>query len=163
MPKSSKKRNRNNSPERKAKRLSWEVARQEKKNLRIEAAVALPDYLDGTNYQLLFDKYNHQHSELHLLTPTSATSMIKKFTDITRYNNKSIAEARLIRDKVENTGEYANLYDGLRGDIELVEIQFSGNGGDGRIFCYFVNNHPHTDTISNYCVIVAVKCNHTRT
>ena len=163
MAKSLKKRRRKNDPAQKEKRQKWHADQQEKKISRLKASIALlPEFLDGTNYQLSFSKYNNKLSELHDLTTKSAPSLIKKLSEITRYNSRSIAASNLIRAKVESTGEYKKLYEGLDGDIELVEIQFMGNGGDGRIFCYFVNDHPHGEIRANYCVIVAIKCSHTR-
>lgn len=161
MPKSSKKRKRNNDPERKAKRIGWQVAQNEIKTSRLDASVTLPETVDGSNYQLVFDKFNHRLSELEFLTTASAESLIKKLSDITRCNSRSIGSSRLIHDKIEYAGEYKKLFTNLSRDVEIIEIKFSGNGGDGRIFCYFVDDHPHENGTANYCVIVAIRCNHT--
>lgn len=149
--------------ERKAKRLQWELARVER-STQLPSEVAessqLPEFLDGLNYQLIFESYKHNLCELHLLDQTSSKALIKKLSLITRYNSKSIAGSGLVKDKIENAGNYSPLYSGLPADIELKEVPYSGTG---RIFCYFVNEYPQSEKFCNYCCIVAIKRQHTRT
>jgi len=159
MGKNSKKR----KAERKSKRLEYERLTQLQQPSKLPLVVAesphIPEYLDGLNYQLIFEAYKHNQCELHLLDPTAAKALIDKLSKITRYNGKSIASSGLIRDSIENTGSYSPLYSGLPADIEIKEIQYSGTG---RIFCYFVNEYPQGDKFCNYCCIVAIKRKHTR-
>lgn len=151
---------------RKQRQIQKDFARlQQSPNIPSSVAQSpkLPDtlsFLDGLNYQLIFKRYKHNQCELSSLVPQTARALLNKFSAITEFNNKTIRNTNLIRDKVNNTGVYAPLYDRLEDDIELVEIKFAETG---RIFCYFVDDHPHgDDRVSNYCCIIAVKTRHLR-
>lgn len=147
------------------KKLRRKLARLKQPSLNIPASVAqspqLPDsltFLTGSNYQLIFKRYNHQEDELAQLDGSMAKALINKLSMITEFDSNTIKQSNLIRDKVEHSGAYASLYDGLEPDVELVEIKF---GETGRIFCYLVDNRSHQDgKNSNYCCIIAIKTRH---
>jgi len=124
----------------------------------------LPDtlsYLDGNNYQLIFERYNSKDCEIYAVDAKSSKLLIAKFNEITRVNSRTIAETSLKRGKVYNNGNYASLFKGLEDDIELVEVKYAG---EGRIICYFIDEYPHsTDNISNYCCVVAILRKHRET
>lgn len=130
----------------------------------VAAEPSLPDtlsYLDGNNYQLIFERYNHKECELPSLDEKGVRALIGKFNEVTRVNNSTIAGTNLLRHKIKNEGDYASLFNGLEDDIELYEVQYAG---EGRIMCYFINQYPHNnETISNYCCIIAVLKKHRRT
>lgn len=160
------KNSRKRKAERKAqKRLNEQLTKLE--STRIPAGVALKpslpetlSYLDGTNYQLIFERYNHKESELHNLDAKDFKAFIEKLNTITKQNSRTISSTTLIRDKLNNSGDYASLYNGLEDDIELIEIQYKDTG---RIICYFINEYYHSETPCSYCCIVAVLKRHRRT
>lgn len=146
-------------------RLERMAAQEQPSGSQLPASVAqensLPDtlnFLDGSNYQLIFERYNHGQSGLHDLDSAAAKAMITKLSMITKFNSKTIGGSHLIRDSVINAGSYAPLYEGLEDDIDLKEIQFAGTG---RIFCYFVNNYTRNGHVCNYCCVIAIKRQHT--
>ncbi len=125
---------------------------------------SLPDtlsYLDGNNYQLIFERYNHKECELPSLDEKGVKALIGKFNEVTRVNNRTIAGTSLLKHKIKNGGDYASLFKGLEDDIELYEVKYAG---EGRIMCYFINQYPHNDeTTSNYCCIITILKKHRRT
>lgn len=164
MGRSSKKR----KAERKAqRRLSQQLAEINEAGqipLSVATEPKLPDtlsYLDGNNYQLIFERYNHKDCEIPDLDNKDAKALVGKFNEITRVNNRSIAGTNLVKHKVKNEGDYTSLFKGLEDDIELYEVQYAGTG---RIICYFINQYPHNnETTSNYCCVIAILKKHRRT
>jgi hypothetical protein len=130
----------------------------------VATAPTLPDtlsYLDGRNYQLIFERYNHEECEIPQLDKTTAKALINKLNEITRVNNSSISSTHLLRHKVINQNDYSSLFSKLEDDVELYEVKYANTG---RIMCYFINEHPHEDeTKSNYCCIIAVLIRHRAT
>lgn len=121
---------------------------------------SLPEFLDGTNYQLILSQYNHKECEIADLVSKEVEALIKKLSRITETNQKTIGSSGIIRDNIAKDGQYKSLFAGLEEDIELKEAQFFG---DARIFFYLVNSQPHGETYGNYCCIVAVKKQHIET
>ena len=155
--------NRDRKTERKKHKLQVQIAQQNEGRIPSSVAVevSLPEELshqDGKNYQLIFEKYNHKECEIPSLDDKSAKALINKLNEITRQNSHSIAGTKLVRDKVNNAGKYASLFNDLEDDVHLREIKYRQ---DGRIICYFVNQHPHSNGVtSNYCCIVAILVKH---
>lgn len=166
MAKNSKKQQKRKIERRRNRKLEAQLAEVEgEDNVKIPANVArspsLPDYLDGKNYQLIFEEYNHRECEIPSLDNKSTKALIGKLNEITRVNSRSIASTTLIRDRVIDSGDYASLFRNLEADIDLFEIKYAGSG---RIICYFIDEWTHSDkTVSNYCCIVAILRQHRRT
>ena len=120
----------------------------------------LPEFLDGSNYQLIFAQYNHKLCEISDLIPKEVEALIKKLSRITEFNKNTIAGSGIVRSNIARDGQYKKFFSGLEDDIELKEAQFFG---DSRIFFYLVNNQPHGDSYGNYCCIVAVTRKHVET
>ena len=126
-------------------------------------ALSLPDdlsHLDGQNYQLIFDHYNHKACELSRLDKKTAKLLVNKLNRITKTNNPATITA-LFKSSIHDSGDYTDLYEGLEKSIELSEIQY---GDEGRIICYCFHGYLHKNkTKSNYCCIVAILVKHRRT
>ncbi len=122
----------------------------------------LPDslnFLDGSNYQLIFERYNHNQCGIHNLSGEEPKHLIQKLSRITKLNHKTLLPSGIIKDKVEKTGSYAPLFDGLEDDIELKEISFTK---PGRIFCYFLTQQKSENVVNNYCCVIAITPQHLR-
>lgn len=104
------------------------------------------------HFILIFSDYNHNECQITNLRRDQAKSVIEKFSQITENSPNSLLESNLIRDDVENLGEYQKLYSNLSSpDAKLKEIEIAG---DGRIFCYIVGR---------YFCIVAIQAIHKNT
>lgn len=121
---------------------------------------SLPEFLDGSNYQLILSQYNHKECQISDLASKEVEALLKKLSLITEQNQNTITGTNIIRDSVVKVGQYKPLFSGLKDDIDLKETTFFGTA---RIFFYLVNNHLHGDRYSNYCCIVAVKKQHIET
>lgn len=110
----------------------------------------IPDYDEKMkeNHLFSFVSYNRRECQLHMLNPVSAVNLVRKLKQLNETTIKELPSSRLIRDKIENVGNYQPLYEGLSPDVEIVEIQFTNAG---RVFAYFVER---------YVCIVAIKTEH---
>lgn len=81
----------------------------------------LKDYCEE-NYRLNFEYYNHNCCELCKVQRFKP--LIEGLKIITRSNRDTIK----IRDTIENSGDYKNLFIGLPPDADLEEIDFSEVG-----------------------------------
>jgi len=140
------------------------------KNGRIPEAVATNKAIPETsadieNYRLIFDYYNKSLCELHMVSDTSKTNkLIAQFKTISESSSNNLHTKNVIRDSIDNSGEYSSLYKGLPKDVTVLEASIAGTG---RLFFFTVDNAPvdYGGTLipQNYCCIVAIKNDHTRT
>lgn len=150
--------------ERRAQQKLEKLAKLDMQRQTLPVSVAqdssLPEFLDGSNYQLILSQYNHKECQISDLIPKEVDALLKKLSLITEQNPNTIAGTNIIRDSVVKDGQYKLLFSGLKDDIDLKEATFFGTA---RIFFYLVNSHLHGDRYSNYCCIVAVKKQHIET
>lgn len=129
------------------------IARKERANLPQQTSIPLSAALVKTlrehatenNYRLNFKYYNHNQCELR--TVSSFKPLIDKFNYMTQSNYVSFRS----RGRVDNRGDYANLFIGLPADIDLEEVEFAS---PGRIMFF---------RVENYICLVSVLTTHRRT
>lgn len=97
----------------------------------VKESHSLNDYEDQ-NYRLIFKYYNHSQCELKLVKDFKP--LIKEFDSITKSNWKTLR----VRDTLNETGDYKNLFNGLSGDVRVEEIDFTDIG---RIIFFRVKNY----------------------
>lgn len=168
MGRDSKKRKANRKSVRKEHELSQKVTQID--NGRIPASVATNSAIPETsadleNYRLIFDYYKKSLCELHLISDTSRTNkLIDQLKEIANCTCKTIVSKNIIRDSINNSGDYKALYKGLPPDATLLEASIAGTG---RLFFFTVDNAPvaYNGTMipQNYCCLVAIKNAHIKT
>lgn len=157
---SRRKKGQNRKAERREKRKKWEINQEVAelgKTKNIDQGVAIihekPDYDDEQKENFLFSFIHYKPGQCGLsnLCDASAKQLVKKLRIINETTLRGLADSKLIKDNINNSGDYAKLYTGLSPDIDIKEICFSDRG---RIFAYFVKR---------YVCIVAIDPNHINT
>ena len=150
----------NRDAERKQKRQSWSIDRsvaemEDSEQIRREVTIQeeMPDYNESLKENFLFSFVHYKSDQCGLkdLTGDSSGQLIRKLKNINKTTLSGLPNSRLIKDNINNSGDYAILYRGLSKDVEIKEIAFSDSG---RIFAYFVDR---------YVCIVSIKPNHINT
>lgn len=124
------------------------VKEQELQKLPIPPSAAIKDKLgehalDG-NYRLIFKFYNNKQCELNQIE--NFKPLIDKFNYITSKNFRNFRA----RGRINDSGTYHNLFEGLPPDIDLEEMEHSQVG---RIFFF---------RVETYICIVAILTQHRR-
>lgn len=135
--------------------LTQKIASQLDVDGLISPAVAIneniPDSGDllSDKVVLTFKDYKDGECEMHKLSDKKdAKSLMFKLKRLSSICLKELPSSRMIKDKIENTGNYSSLYRDLPPDVEIQEIEY---GKTGRIFGYLVERY--------FCV-VAIKVKH---
>ena len=129
----------------------FERTKQIDQSVAIEAEI--PDYDDKLKENFLFSFVHYKQSQCGLkdLEAASSKQLIKKLRIINETTLRGLASSKIIRNNVNNSGQYTKLYTGLSPDVEIKEIDFSDSG---RIFAYFVER---------FVCIIAINPNHINT
>ena len=135
--------------------LNEKVASQLDSNGLISPAVAINENIPDSGDLLLnkivltFKDYKDGECEMHKLSDKKdAKSLMSKLKRLSSIYLKELPSTRMIKDKIENSGNYSCLYRDLPPDVEIQEIEY---GKTGRIFGYMVERY--------FCV-VAIKVKH---
>lgn len=151
--------------DRKKKRQEWEEANKLEKLAQIKEKTMMPSYVatnatiddweehrKAENYHLTFASYNTRQCEIHLIDKRNIVRpFIEVLQQVTSLSPNTIGASGLIRDNINNDGEYRPLFKTVPEDVELKEISFSGTG---RIYFY---------CYKNYFCVVAIQKNHRNT
>lgn len=146
MSKNSKKRKQERKQKRQEFHLKQDVDKlpDESKTNQINQTSAIkpemPDYDDELkeNFLISFVHYKSSECGMGKLVDGSARQLVKVLKKLNSTKRKDLPNSRLIRDSVNNSGDYSKLYNGLSPDVEIKEIDFSDTG---RIFAYFVRRY----------------------
>lgn len=99
-------------------------------------------------FVLKFDELNGNCCNFSQIDQAKARGIIEKFKQITQATPNSLGQTRLIRDSVNNTGQYQSLFTNLSPDVnKLQEIEISGGG---RIFSYMRENYFYIVSIETH-------------
>lgn len=103
---------------------------------KIPDAITIPtgDDPEGKNISIHLKQKSLEHRQIDEIQKEAAKSLIRKFSEINATTKSHAQQSGLIRDKVGNSGKYAFLYKNLSPEVEILEVQYSGNG---RIFGFF--------------------------
>lgn len=108
-----------------------------------QSAATLPDTaVDFDNEKVVFSfvDYNKNKCEIKNLSgtePSQLTETLKKVSKTLKKHLMHYQQSQITCSTVGKSGNYANLYDDLPKDAELIEIEYNRQG---RIFGYVVQN-----------------------
>ena len=74
---------------------------------------------------VVFKNYNQAECELYKLDATLARSLTSKLKHLTSITIKELPSSGLIRDDVDESGDYQALYNNLGRDVTLKEVKFA--------------------------------------
>ena len=99
---------------------------------------------EAKRFLLCFDYLKEEECKLEGFNPAHAKALIRKFKRITDYEVRRKIE--IIRCKISNNDSYRPLFNRLSPDVELYEMEFTG---DGRIFFFNVAERLHIISIED--------------
>ncbi|MFH1745021.1 MAG: hypothetical protein ABH881_02540 [bacterium] len=96
------------------------------------------DEKENKKIVIVFKNYNQNQCEICKLDDVLAKALTSKLKHLTNITLKELPRSGLIRDDIQENGEYTPLFNNLEKDIALKEIKFSN---ESRFFGFFAEEY----------------------